>query len=120
MNVTSDLIKITITRWFRITGEPPIVPMLHSLTGKKFEVTDGKIEYAWRDGRWILANDWAIEVTGNVLKKDGTPGLNSHIRRGPDTSRFGGEEPWPWLDTIVDLLRPDGDLNLPALTDHEV
>lgn len=82
------------------------------------ELRWGRIEYSWENERnygsdWpTLPSQWRIteiRVTGNYLKKDGTPGeretskgfyLNSEDSAPPD-----------WLAKIVTDYHPDGELH---------
>lgn len=118
MKVSTGDTHMKITRQFVITENHPVVPMAYSSPPKQVRIERGVINYVWKDGAWVVGSSFSVTVGGAVLKKDGTPGKNDHTRRAPDT--FYREPAWPWLDEIIELLRPDGDLTMATLTEYEV
>jgi hypothetical protein len=101
-----------ITRSMEIEPEgAPVLPLEYSRDDKRFRVTRITITYTWTAGRWTNDSYAAVQMTGPVLKKDGTDSKNDHTRypaygwpRDPDM--------YPWLTAIVDLLRPTTDMIL--------
>ena len=126
MKVSSTNSNATITRSFTITEGNPVVHMAYSSPPKEVVVDRGTIKYTWDGGRWVVKDCWAVVVVGDVLKKDGTRSKNTHSRKGeaePNTWRepeYVPHENWAWLQPIIDLLRPSGDLSMMVLTDSEV
>jgi hypothetical protein len=123
MKVSSEESYATVVRQFTITEGNPVVPMAYSEMAKKVQVERGSISYQYRDGRWIVKNYHAIDVVGSVLKKDGTPGKSEH-RRHPgspsdwwSTWQYVPAPGWEWLQAIINLLRPVGDLSM--MNPHE-
>jgi hypothetical protein len=121
--------RMTVTRQFVITEGNPVIPMVYSSTRKDVVVDRGVIQYTWQDGGWKVQDAWAIDLTGDVLKKDGNRSKNSHTRhpeddydwRVHDSGREWVAPPgWEWLDAVVAELRPSGNLSAPLLDDHEV
>jgi hypothetical protein len=125
MKVSSEGSHETVVRQFTITEGNPVVPMAYSEMAKKVQVERGSISYQYRDGRWIVKDYWAIDVVGSVLKKDGTPGKSEHRRRpespsGRITWQYVPAPGWEWLQAIINLLRPVGDLSMMTLNETEV
>lgn len=126
MKVSTVDTTARISRQFVITEDNPVVNMAYSSPPKKVVVDRGTIEYLWRDGRWIVEDHWAVMVAGDVLKKDGTRSKNAHARSGqdaPNTRRspeYVPAEDWQWIQPIIDLLRPNGDLSMMILNEFEV
>lgn len=118
MKVSTGNAHAEIARQFVITENHPVVPMAYSSQPKQVRIERGVINYVWKDGAWIVSSPYSVSVSGAVLKKDGTPGQNDHSRRGPDI--YYGEAAWPWLNDIIELLRPNGDLTMTTLREHEV
>ncbi len=122
MKVSSEESYATVVRQFTITEGNPVVPMAYSETAKKVQVERGSISYTLKDGRWIVKGHWTIDVVGSVLKKDGTPGKSVHRRRpespsGQITWQYVPAPGWEWLQAIINLLRPVGDLSM--MNPHE-
>lgn len=126
MKVSTTGSTARIVRNFTITEGNPVVGMAYSSPPKKVVVDRGSIEYLYRDGRWIVKNGYAINVAGDVLRKDETRSKNTHSRNGeeaPNTWRepeYVPREDWAWIQPIIDLLRPNGDLSMMILNDSEV
>lgn len=119
MKVSTQNTKIEIRRWFTIDEDHPVVPMAYARPPKEVRIERGYIDYQWKDGRWVCDSSWDVSVSGPVLKKDGTPSKNNHSRSAPH--RYDTDpEAWPWLDEIIDLLRPAGDVTLVALYAHVI
>ena len=126
MKVTTTGSNATITRSFTITEGNPVVGMAYSSPPKEVIIDQGTIKYAWQDGRWVVRNEYAVNVVGDVLKKDRTRSKNTHSRYA--AARPGSwrdpelvvAEDFEWLNPIIDLLRPNGDLSMMTLNDSEV
>jgi len=126
MKVTTQSTTARIIRRYAI-ADGPIVAMAYSNPPKNIRVTGGNIEYTLKDGDWVVKDSFAASVNGIVLKKDGTDSKNNHSRNaGEDwnasyrAGRLVIAEGWEWLQEIIDLLRPNGDLTMTVLNDHEV
>jgi hypothetical protein len=126
MKVSSTNSAARIVRSFVITEGNPVVHMAYSSPVKEVVVDRGTIEYTFENGRWIVKNHWAVEVVGDVLKKDRTRSKNAHKRTAADAPNTWSSpelvvhETWAWLQPIIDLLRPNGDLSMMVLTEAEV
>ena len=125
MKVSTKSTTATIVRQFEITEGHPVVLMAYSLAGKKIRVESGEIKYTWKGGRWVVFNEYAISLVGVVLKKDGSDSLNQHSRiagakRVPSFNPWELSQDFLWLQPIVDLLRPKGDLSMITLTETKV
>lgn len=122
MKVTTLRTAARIIRRYEITENHPVVPAAYFDPPKKVLVVDGSIEYTWTDGKWVVDSEYALKVTGHVLKADGTPGKSTHSRHAsmPDwRSRELGDD-WKWLQPVIDRLRPVGDIDMALLDENEV
>lgn len=98
-----------ITRTVEIEPEgAPVLPLEYSLDGKRFRVTLLAITYTWTAGRWTTDSYSSVQMSGPVLKKDGTDSKNSHTRY-PYYGWLGHPDMYPWLGTVIDALRPTTD-----------
>lgn len=129
MKVTTMTTQMVVTRQFTITEDNPVVGMAYSSPPKKMIVDRGVIKYTWEDGGWKVRDAWSIDLTGDVLKKDGTRSKNVHTRNPEDdynwklgfsSREWVAPEGYQWLESIVALLRPGGDLSMTILQDYEV
>jgi len=126
MKVTTGQAHATISRSFVINTDNPVVDMAYSNPPKEVVVDRGTIEYDWKDGRWIVKSYWSVTVVGDVLKKDGTRSKNTHSRNAREARgslrapELVLHEDWAWLQSIIDLLRPNGDLSMTVLNEAEV
>lgn len=126
MKVSSTDSHAEIIRQFTITEGNPVVGMAYSNPPKLVVVERGAIRYTWQDGKWIVRNEWAVKTVGTVLKKDGTPSKNTHSREGGTAANswrnpeYVPAQDWKWIEPIIDLLRPNGDLSMMTLTESEV
>lgn len=120
MRVTTQNTRVEITRIFKITEDHPVVGMAYARTPKKVRIERGTIKYTWCDGSWGVSNNYDVEVSGVVLKKDGSDGLNTHSRHMPGKWDNGQDAygSWPWISEIIDLLRPTGELSMTTLDAH--
>lgn len=122
MKVTTVHSHMNVSRWFTIDSGWPIVEM-DSVRPKKVRITEGMIGYVLIDGAWAIRNSWAIRIGGPVLRNDGTESKNSHFRH-PRGSRQDGRwspaEEFEWLNPIVELLRPVGELALTILSESDL
>lgn len=122
MKVTTDHTKAEITRAFTITENHPIVPFAYARPPKDIRVTHGSITYTWKDGEWVVLGETSITVSGVVLKKDGSDSKLTHHRWPTQVSYREPvfTERFAWLQPIVDLLRPRGDMSMMVLNEAEV
>lgn len=120
MKVTSGNTNMRIKRRFDITEDRPTVPMAYARPPKQVLVDHVEVEYVWKGGAWVVDSCFSVDISGEVLKKDDTPSKNRHTRHAPSTGAYDREEPWAWLDAVIDLLRPTGDLTMTVLLEHEV
>lgn len=129
MKVSTTNSQMTVTRQFTITEDNPVIGMAYSSPPKKVIVDRGVIKYTWEDGGWKVRDAWSIDLTGDVLKKDGTRSENAHSRHPEDdydwrlgfpSREWVAPEDYRWLESIVTLLRPNGDLSMMILNDSEV
>jgi hypothetical protein len=128
MKVTSQNSYTETKRYFDVE-DGPLVDAEYFSPPKKVRVNRGCITYTWQDGEWIVPNAWAVEVSGPVLKKDGTASKAEHARRAKERPRNWSEptptalevaDDWGWLQEIIDLLQPVGGPTVAELTGHEV
>lgn len=119
MKISTMNSQMVVTRQFAITKDNPVVGMAYSSPPKKMIVDRGVIRYTWKDGGWKVRDAWSIDLTGDVLKKDGTRSKNVHTRCPDDDWKLGfpsrewvAPEDYRWLEAIVALLRPTGDVVL--------
>lgn len=101
MKIKTGSTRMETVRHFVIVEDCPIVPMAYARPPKEVRIVRGYITYRWHRGEWNVQNDWSVSISGTVLKKDGTDSKNDHSRQGAD---------WPWLNEIIDLLRPAGNV----------
>ena len=118
---SSGSAQMRIKRVIRVT-DGPVIPMAHSLTDKQFRVEWVQVEYKWVNGEWTVDSMFGVDLGGYVLKKDGEPSKNWHVSNPNDwdhkARRFGGK--YEFVQTLVDLLRPSGDLMMTVFLEHEV
>jgi hypothetical protein len=101
-----------ITRSVEIEPEgAPVLPLEYSLDGKRFRVTLLTVTYTWTAGKWVADSYSSVQMSGRVLKKDGTDSKNNHTRY-PAYGWPAAQDMYPWLDTIIDALRPTTDMIL--------
>ncbi len=124
MKISTNSVRAVITRHFTIETDHPVVPMAYSTASRKVRIEGGTIRYTWADRAWVTG-EWNIDITGSVLKKDGTPGKSDHTRH-PETAKgystfrnYTPAEGWEWMGEIVDLLRPDGNATLTLFRSFE-
>jgi hypothetical protein len=123
MKISSTDTVARVLRRFVITEDHPVVGMAYASQPKKVRIERGLIEYQYRDGKWVVATQFSISLSGPVLKKDGTGSKNDHTRH-PETASYSDAEnfraDFAWLKPIVDLLRPTGRVALMRLTNTTV
>lgn len=107
-----------ITRSFTIENGPTL-PCAH--TSKRFQAE--RITIAWelgRGGDWVVTSRYSIDVSGSVLKKDGTPGRVSHTRfPGGEWTGHGliiFTAGWEWIGELIVQNAPIGKITLPAVS----
>lgn len=129
MKVSTTNSQMVVTRQFTITEDNPVVDMAYSSPPKKVIVDRGVIKYTWEDGGWKVRTGRSIVLAGDVLKKDGTRSKNAHSRSPEDDydwkpggpgREWAAPEDYRWLESIVALLRPNGDLSMMVLDESEV
>lgn len=125
MKITSGHTLSRVTRQFEITDDQPVVGMAYSRPPKKVRVYSGVIEYTWKGGAWIVINERAVNLRGIVLKKDGSESANSHSRHPIATSNWMAlqlqlADEFAWLQPVIDLLRPTGELSMMTLAGTKV
>lgn len=113
--------QVTIKRSVTVT-DGPVVPQSYSSTGRRFRVERITITYKWINGRWVVDSQFSIDLVGTVLKKDGSDSLNTHCGH-PEytdwkTREFRG--PYAFVQDVVDLIRPSGDVEMPEVAGHYV
>lgn len=117
---TTGSAAMRIKRVVRIQ-DGPVVPMAYSLSGRQFRVEWIQVEYKWDGDRWAVDSSFGVDLGGYVLKKDGEPSKNWHVSN-PDwdykTKTFA--ERYEFVQKVVDLLRPDGELAMSVFLEHEV
>lgn len=90
----------TVNRHAIVTDGP--IVSAHRADGKLMRVERVRITYQWSSGNQLWnASKYSTDVSGPVLKKDGT---DSQLDA---TIRYYGETP-AWIAEIVDRLRPHG------------
>lgn len=120
MKYTDRSTSSSITRRINIE-DGPVLPMAYSSTGKTFRVDHVDLPYVMtEDGTWQILYAVSIDVSGTVLKKDGSDGQNRHSRwptgctsRYNEPVRFEGE--WEWVGQLIDAARPEGTVIFPPL-----
>lgn len=121
MKITTSDSNPTVTRHFAITEDNPVVPFFYARPPKGVVVEKGAIKYTLIGDRWIVDGTWAVSVVGAVLKKDGSRSKNTHQRHPQEADGTYREpelvlhEDWKWLQPVIDLLRPQGDVTLPEV-----
>jgi hypothetical protein len=115
MKFTEKSHQATYTRRVQVE-DGPVHGQAYSTTGRRFRVTHVEILYSLNaEGEWSVKNDFAIKVSGVVLKKDGSDSANHHTR-SPERFNWSDKKPipeWEWLTILVDALRPEGTPELP-------
>jgi hypothetical protein len=119
MRITTTETTVSVTRHVALTDAPIVTPegYRRSLQPDKLLIT-----YVWRDGRYVT-DRYGIVMAGPWIKKDHTPAADRAGSIHPETQKFPSTdwaEQWAWLQPIIDLLRPDGDLSMTIANDHEV
>jgi hypothetical protein len=120
MKVTSGNTNMRIKRRADITEGHPTIAMAYARPPKTVVVDHVEIEYVYKNGDWVVDSVFSVDISGVVLKKDGEPSKNRHSRNAPSKSGYDKEEPAPWLDEIVEILRPRGELSMVTLREHEL
>ena len=118
MKVTTLRTYQKIKRSADITEDRPRVGMAYATRPTEVEIDHVEIEYTFKDGAWVVDSNFSATVSGYTIKKDGTPSKNRHSRAMP--SSYDRDPAWPWLDAIIDLLRPDGSVAYTILNESEV
>lgn len=121
MKVSTQQSTAKIKRWVRVDNGP-VHAQAYSSSGKRFRVELVTIEYAWKNGEWVIDSSFAVSLTGTVLKKDGTDSKVTHSGH-PEykswNSREYGDE-FEWLNEVIEILRPRADLSMVTLREHEL
>ena len=123
MKVSTQAAYLTVDRQFTIDENRPVVTPDSLSGGKQVRIYRGVITYVWKDGDWTLNSRWSIDLLGVVLKKDGTESQLDH-RTHPEQTSYRADATWTaqytWIQAVVDLLRPSGDLAMTVLDQTEV
>lgn len=111
MKVTESDTRREIVSVFDVEGGP-VLPMEHSTIDRKYRVEKVKVTYKFSTEKnaWIVQSGFHVELSGTVLKRDGSDSKNYHQVHVP----YGAlREPlkYPhldWLFDIVDMAQPVG------------
>lgn len=119
MKVTSEPAVATVVRVIRIEGGPVVQPAFYR---RSFRVDHVQIKYTWIDGRYTVGHDWDIRMAGQWIKKDGTDAKDraGDIRPSRSFDSLAFEPPFAFLDALVTMLRPSGELAMMVLDGAEV
>lgn len=120
MRITTTGTTVSVNRHVALTDAPIVTPDGYR---RSFQPDSLVITYVWRDGRYV-ADRYGIVMTGPWIKKDGTPAADRAGSIRPEAfwreSSTHWTEDWAWLQPIIDLLRPDGDLSMTVTNDLEI
>lgn len=91
----------------------PVLPHPNSSTGKTIRVTHVTVEYALdrNSGEWAVKGWSALQISGVVLRKDGTEGKETwggNVAYGWDK-----DSRYDWLRKLIEAMRPEGAPVLP-------
>ena len=101
-----------ITRSFDIE-DGPVLPFPYSRAGKTFRVKTVVIEYTSRGGggAWAIQGTFSVQLTGPVLRKDGTEGKETYNGRPESDAALGDLPHYRWLRSLIGVARPYGKAN---------
>lgn len=120
MLVTTTLAKATVRRVATIKNGPVVHPSGYR---RDFRVTAVVIDYEWKDGRFDIDGSFAIHLSGPWVKQNGDDAKDSAGGMRPEYESYRSLEfaaQYKFLDEIVDLLRPNPDLSMMILQEHEL
>lgn len=99
----------------------PVLPMAYSSTGKTFRVKRVTVKYVYQGGEWVAASRFSVDLSGPVLKKDGTDSKSWHTSHPEWDWRGNAYLPvYAFAEKIVDMLRPQGGVAMIGYLEHEV
>ena len=75
--------------------------------------TDRDVRVPGADGTWEAGSNFSVQVTGPVLKKDGTAGKQTY--QGSPPWGYWDDPRYAWLVDIVNLGRPTGRIAMLAV-----
>lgn len=118
MKITDEGSWGTIIRKIAIK-DGPIHDYALSPTGRKFQVEMVIVKYRLMvSGSWTFEGFADVDISGPVLKKDGTPGQLWHNRH-PEYSGYGANREilpeYQWVYDLAHAACPAGRPSLPAL-----
>lgn len=99
-------------------ADGPVHPMAYSQTGKVFRVDHVEIRYTLdpESGHWDWNSRSDINLTGPVLKKDGSDSRNFHTRHpGCKYNPYRLAEDYAWVGKLIEDARPIGEVHLPEV-----
>lgn len=100
--------KINVSRWdnqrhvFAPVEGGPIIPTNASsgrATGKDMQIVRVKLSYWPSEGEWTTTY---LTVFGNIIKQDGTPGKEEHMR----TFGLDDADAPQWVKEVTEYFRP--------------
>jgi hypothetical protein len=98
MRITTKSTQVAVTREVALTDAPVVTP----------------------DG---YRRAFQPDMAGPWIKKDGTPAADRAGSIHPEIQKFPNTD-WTeqsaWLQPIIDLLRPNGNLSVTITNDHEI
>lgn len=120
MKLTTQRPTAVVQRPFTLTDGP----VIHAAGYRRaYQVEAGTITYTWEDGAFTVASRFDIHLAGHWIKRDGTHAKDSADRMRPGYVSYapGADftEQYRFLDQIIEMLRPGGDLTMTVLLDHE-
>lgn len=123
MKVTTSEIetKATVRRVARITGDRPVVQP--DGYRRAFAVDTVVIDYTWKDGRFVVDDNFAVHLDGPWQKKDGQDAKDRAVGMRPERVHYTSQEWKPeyaFLAPIIELLRPFAELAMATLDGAEV
>lgn len=119
MRITTKSTQVAVTREVALTDAPVVTPEGYR---RAFQPDRLVITYTWQDGQYVVTR-YNVVMAGPWIKKDGTPAADRAGSIHPEIQKFPNTdwtERWAWLQPIIDLLRPNGDLSITVTDDHEI
>lgn len=110
MEFVNDRSQATINRSINII-DGPVIPHPSSGTGKKIRVMQVQITFTLKDDEWVIRGWTTVQISGVVLKKDGTEGKETWL--GTVHYCWQKMPEYAWLDLLIDAVRPEGVPQLP-------
>lgn len=110
MEFTPEQVHGTINRSVEI-HDGPVLPHPNSSTGKKIRVMYAAVQYTLERGEWVAKGWSAYQITGIVLKKDGTEGKETW--GGTVAYDWEKRPEYDWLRKLAKAMQPEGSPALP-------